>query len=45
MELKQSLSPQSCENAIKHMFASKPKVIDVNIDVLKAGTKWMKDNS
>ena len=45
MELNKELSPQSYENAIKHMFASKPKVIDVNIDVLKAGTKWMKDNS
>ena len=45
MELKQRLSPQSYENAIKHMFASKPKVIDINIDVLKAGAKWMRENS
>lgn len=45
MELKKTLAPESYENAIKHMFASKPKVIDVNIDVLKAGAKWVKDNS
>ena len=45
MELKKTLAPESYENAIKHMFASKPKVIDVNIDVLKAGAQWVKDNS
>lgn len=44
MELQKTLSPESYENAIKHMFASKPKVVDVNIDVLKAGAKWMKEN-
>ena len=45
MELKKTLAPESYENAIKHMFASKPKVIDVNIDVLKAGAQWVKENS
>ena len=45
MELRKSISPEAYENAIKQMFASKPKVIDVNIDVLKAGAQWMKDNS
>ncbi len=45
MELQSILSPKSYENAIKEMFASKPKVIDVNIDVLNAGAQWMKDNN
>lgn len=44
MELQNILSPESFENAIKQMFSSKPKVIDVNLDVLKAGAKWVKDN-
>lgn len=44
-ELIDVISPESYENAIKQMFASKPKVIDVNIDVLRAGAEWMKDNS
>ncbi len=42
MELEPILSPQSYENAIKDMFASKPKVIDMNIDVLNAAAKWIK---
>ena len=44
-ELTDVLKSESYENAIKAMFASKPKVIDVNIDVLHAGAQWIKDNS
>ena len=44
-ELTDALKRDSYENAIRDMFASKPKVIDVNIDVLKAGAEWLKNNS
>lgn len=44
MELNPILSSQSYENAIRDMFASKPDVVDMNIDVLNAGAKWIKDN-
>lgn len=44
-ELTDALKAESYENAIRDMFASKPKVIDVNIDVLKAGAEWLKNNS
>ena len=44
-ELTSVLKRESYENAIKQMFASKPKVIDVNIDVLKAGAEWIKNNA
>ena len=44
-ELSDVLKAESYENAIREMFASKPKVIDVNIDVLKAGSEWIKNNS
>ncbi|MCL2115443.1 MAG: 2-oxoacid:acceptor oxidoreductase family protein [Methanobrevibacter sp.] len=33
-----------CEG-IREIFASKPKLIDINIEVLEAGAKWMRDNS
>jgi 2-oxoisovalerate ferredoxin oxidoreductase beta subunit len=39
------LKRESYENAIREMFASKPKVIDVNIEVLEAGAEWIKNNS
>ncbi|KZX13388.1 2-oxoacid:acceptor oxidoreductase family protein [Methanobrevibacter oralis] len=45
MEINKTLKAESYENAISQMFASKPKVIDINIDVLKAGAQWMRDNS
>ena len=38
------LKTDSYEQAISQMFASKPKVIDVNIDVLHAGAEWIKNN-
>ena len=44
-ELGDVLKRESYENAIREMFASKPKVIDVNIEVLKAGAEWIKNNS
>ena len=44
-ELGNVLKRESYENAIREMFASKPKVIDVNIEVLKAGAEWIKNNS
>lgn len=45
MELKKTISEEAYKNAIKHMFASKPKVIDVNLEVLEAGAKWMRNYS
>lgn len=45
MGLSDVLKQESYEEAIKNMFASKPKVIDVNIDVLRAGAEWLKNNS
>lgn len=45
MGLSDVLKQESYEEAIRNMFASKPKVIDVNIDVLRAGTEWLKNNS
>ena len=44
-ELGDVLKRESYENAIREMFASKPKVIDVNIEVLEAGAEWIKNNS
>ena len=44
-ELTDVLKRESYENAIREMFASKPKVIGVNIDVLEAGAEWLKNNS
>ena len=44
-ELGDVLKTESYENAIKEMFASKPKVVDVNLDVLHAGAEWIKNNS
>lgn len=45
MGLTDVLKQDSYEDAIRNMFASKPKVIDVNIDVLRAGAEWLKNNS
>lgn len=45
MELNKLISEESYKNSIKQMFASKPKVIDINLQVLEAGAKWMKENS
>lgn len=45
MGLSDTLKQESYEEAIRNMFASKPKVIDVNIDVLRAGAEWLKNNS
>ncbi len=45
MELSDALPQEAYEKAIREMFASKPKVIDVNINVLRAGAEWLKNNS
>lgn len=45
MGLSDVLKQESYEEAIRNMFSSKPKVIDVNIEVLRAGAEWLKNNS
>ena len=45
MAISDALPQEAYEKAIREMFASKPKVIDVNIDVLHAGAEWLKNNS
>jgi 2-oxoisovalerate ferredoxin oxidoreductase beta subunit len=42
---KNILSKEAYYNGIKEIFASKPKLIDLNIEVLEAGAKWMRENS
>ncbi|MDL2270993.1 2-oxoacid:acceptor oxidoreductase family protein [Methanobrevibacter sp. OttesenSCG-928-I08] len=44
MELDNSISKEAYVNGIKEMFASKPKVIDINLKVLEAGANWVKEN-
>lgn len=39
------LSKDAYYQGIKEIFDSKPKLIDLNIEVLEAGAKWMRDNS
>ncbi|MCQ2977077.1 MAG: 2-oxoacid:acceptor oxidoreductase family protein [archaeon] len=38
------LSSDAFRNGIKHTFAAKPKLIDINIEVLEAGAKWLREN-
>ncbi len=38
------LSQEAFKNGIRETFAAKPKLIDVNIDVLEAGAKWLREN-
>lgn len=46
MEIGKNILPNNAYyNGIKEIFASKPKLIDLNIEVLEAGAKWMRDNS
>ena len=42
---KNILSKNAYFDGIKEIFASKPKLIDLNIEVLEAGAKWLGDNS
>ena len=39
------LTQDAFRNGIKQTFAAKPKLIDVNLEVLEAGAKWLRDNS
>lgn len=43
MALDNTLKEESYEEAIRSMFASKPKIIDVNLNVLRAGSDWFKN--
>ena len=45
MEIGEIISENSYKQGIEEIFASKPKLIQLNIDVLEAGAKWMRDNS
>ncbi|MDV0447707.1 hypothetical protein MsAg5_16180 [Methanosarcinaceae archaeon Ag5] len=45
MELgKTGLSEEDFQNAVRSAFADKPKLVDLNLDVLKAGADWAKAN-
>ncbi len=38
------LSQEAFRNGIRDTFASKPKLIDINLDVLDAGAEWLRGN-
>ncbi|MBZ9571303.1 2-oxoacid:acceptor oxidoreductase family protein [Methanobrevibacter sp. TMH8] len=38
------ISPDAYKQGIKEIFSSKPKLIQLNIDVLEAGANWIKNN-
>ena len=38
------LTQDAFRNGIMQTFAAKPKLIDVNLEVLEAGAKWLRDN-
>lgn len=38
------IAPEAYEKGIEESFASKPKLIDINVKVLHAGAKWMREN-
>ena len=42
---KKLLSKEAYIEGIKEIFVSKPKLIDLNIEVLEAGAKWIRENS
>jgi len=44
MEIGEIIPADAYKEGIKEIFASKPKLVQLNIDVLEAGAKWMKDN-
>lgn len=44
MEVGGIISADAYKEGIKEIFSSKPKLIQLNIDVLEAGAKWIKDN-
>ncbi|RBQ22473.1 Ketoisovalerate oxidoreductase subunit VorA [Candidatus Methanobinarius endosymbioticus] len=45
MELGDIITDNAYKEGIKEIFSSKPKLIQLNINVLEAGAKWMKENS
>lgn len=45
MELTDVISKESYIGGIKEIFIGKDKIINVNIDVLESGAKWMNENS
>jgi 2-oxoisovalerate ferredoxin oxidoreductase beta subunit len=38
------MSENAFKEAIKHTFAAKPKLIDINLQILEAGAEWAKEN-
>jgi 2-oxoisovalerate ferredoxin oxidoreductase beta subunit len=44
MAISTELSEKVFEDAVKQAFAKKPKMIPVNLDILKSGSKWAKKN-
>ena len=38
------LSRDDFRDAIKHTFAKKPKLVQLNLDILEAGAKWAREN-
>ncbi len=38
------LSIESFKEAVVHNFASKPKLVDINLEILEAGAKWAQEN-
>ena len=44
MAISTELSEKVFEDAVKQAFAKKPKMIPINLDVLKSGSKWAKKN-
>ncbi|WNY26586.1 2-oxoacid:acceptor oxidoreductase family protein [Methanolapillus ohkumae] len=38
------LSKMDFENAVRSAFSDKPKLVDLNLNVLKAGARWAKEN-
>ena len=44
LEIRDIISIESYKEGIKETFSSKPKLIQLNIDVLEAGAKWIMEN-
>jgi len=38
------LSQEVFEDAIKHTFNKNPKLIQINLEILNAGSEWAKEN-
>nr|WP_269432305.1 2-oxoacid:acceptor oxidoreductase family protein [Methanobrevibacter arboriphilus] len=44
MEIGTIISEDAYKEGIREIFSSKPKLIQLNIDVLEAGAKWMREH-